>query len=138
MTTVNNLLKKFQNLNPDQLITDSVVETKEVYGDLQVEQQLQGLKADGNEMPDYSATSVDLFGKEPGPIKLRDTGAFQTAIEVKVDASVIVARSNDSKNDMMVKRYGKEIFGLSDKFKQEFRQQLEPVVINNFRKNLNL
>lgn len=138
MTTVNNLLKKFQNLNPDQLITDSVVETKEVYGDLQVEQQLQGLKADGNKMPYYSVNSVIIYGKEPGPIKLRDTGAFQTAIEVKVDASVIVARSNDSKNDMLVNRYGKEIFGLSDKFKQEFRQQLEPVVLKKFKDNLQL
>lgn len=138
MTTPADLLKRVEKINQNEIVDKSINDTSDLYANLQVEQQLQGLKADGSQMPFYSYASVIIFGKEPGPIKLRDTGAFQTEIIAWANNGLIDVRSEDWKDSMLRERYGEDIFGLSDKYKQEYRQELEPVTINNFRKELQL
>jgi hypothetical protein len=71
-------------------------------------------------MPDYSLRSVVQYGKPYGPIRLRDTGSWQTGLYVKVDGSGTVEfASTDSKDQMLRDKYGDAIEGLSEKYKAE-------------------
>jgi hypothetical protein len=141
MVTVNNLLGRVQKLDIDQIVYQTLDQAKEFSADLQVEQQLKGISADGSFMPDYSPVSVEVYGKPEGPIRLRETGAFQSAAYVRVNSDTRTFYSTDNKAEMLEKRYkkkGKDIFGLSDKFKQEDIRHIEPILIQNTKKAIQL
>lgn len=128
MATIAKMLTKFEALNTDAIAVDTMEESKEVLADLNAEQINTGLKADGTEMPEYSFRSVFQYGKQPGPIRLRDTGAWQAGIYVNVDGQSVNFSSTDSKDKMLTERYGDEIHGLSEKYKGEaMREKIEPV-----------
>lgn len=78
----------------------------------------EGLKSDGTYLPDYSKTSVEVYGKEDGHIKLRDTGQFYRSFVVKVDPKGIEIIADTSKgtsaNDDLAVRYGIDILGLTE------------------------
>ena len=137
MVTINTLKKRLEAVNVDEVVHQTLEVTKDFTADLQVEQQLSGISADGTPMPDYSRTSVEVFGKPAGPIRLRETGAFQSAVFVRVNADTRTFYSTDNKTEMLERRYGKqnkEIFGLSEKFASEDRQHIEPVFLRNMKK----
>jgi hypothetical protein len=78
----------------------------------------QGLKSDGSYLPDYSKTSVELYGKPDGHIRLKDTGEFYRSFVVKVDpkgAEIIAdTQKGTVDNDDLAVRYGLNILGLTD------------------------
>lgn|GEM_PF-5596967 len=51
-----------------------------------VQQMEIGLRSDGKSQPNYSDGSVEYYGKEPGPVKLKDTGAFHESVLRKTKA----------------------------------------------------
>lgn len=137
MATINTLIKRLEAVNVNEIVHQTLEQTKDFTADLQVEQQLKGLTADGSFMPHYSRTSVEVFGKPAGPILLRETGAFQSAVFVRVNADTRTFYSTDNKTEMLERRYAKEnkeIFGLSEKFATEDRQHIEPVFLKNMKK----
>lgn len=98
---------------------------------------LSGKRADGTTMPPYSYNSVIIYGKDPGPIKLFDTGDFQQNIFIEVQGNSIFTKSRDSKNDMLVREYG-DIFGTYGPFKSEYLSVLQPVLTSEFKKAIGL
>lgn len=121
--------RKFEALNTDQVIEEVLIESTGQMADLNAEQINQGVKADGSQMPDYSFRSVFQYGKPPGPIKLRDTGAWQQGLYARVAGDKIEFSSSDGKNDKLIDRYGNQIVGLSEKFKAEvIRESIRPGV----------
>lgn len=73
-----------------------------------------GMRADGSFLPPYSPVSVSKFGKNPGIIKLYDTGAFYDGIKPEFDKASFDIKDTDNKTDMLQDRYGDNILGLSD------------------------
>lgn len=136
MATILSMKKKFDALDTDMIAFDSVFETKEVAAEFNAEQINKGLKADGTVMPDYSRASVEVYGKPEGPIRLRETGAFQAGFFVTVQGDRVVFDSTDPKRDMLIdgtgsfqKQFGKtgleggygpEVFGLNADYKKEY------------------
>jgi hypothetical protein len=78
----------------------------------------EGLKADGSYLPDYSKTSVEIYGKEEGHIKLKQTGKFYRSFVVKVDPKgveiIADTKKGTTSNDDLAVRYGIDILGLTD------------------------
>lgn len=78
----------------------------------------EGLKSDGSRLPDYSETSVQLYGKPDGHIRLKETGEFYRSFVVKVDpkgAEIIAdTQKGTVDNDDLAVRYGLNILGLTD------------------------
>ena len=78
----------------------------------------EGLKSDGSYLPDYSKASIEIYGKEDGHIKLKDTGEFYRSFVVKVDPKGMEIIADTAKgttaNDDLVNRYGINILGLTD------------------------
>jgi hypothetical protein len=87
----------------------------------------EGIKADGTYLPDYSRTSVEVYGKPDGHIQLKDTGVFYRSFVVKVDAKgyEIIADTQKENVDLSVK-YGLDILGLTDE---------NMIVVNEMLKN---
>lgn len=84
---------------------------------LNTEDQLfqEGIRSDNKSLPDYSNTSVNVYGKRAGHITLKDTGEFYQSFVVKVDKRGIdiVADTQKEDTDLSIK-YGNEILGLTD------------------------
>lgn len=65
--------------------------------DLNTEQLSEGLRSNGSILPEYSDVSVEVYGKEPGPMTIKDTGDFYKSIEVKANSNQIELISTDEK-----------------------------------------
>ena len=115
-------------MNIQKVINDSLESTLDELADINRDRMLDGVKANGVKMPDYSFRSVNEFGKPPGPIRLFDTGDFQQNIKVTRSGNVLVTESLDPKNDMLVLHYSSEIFGTFGKYKSKYLDiDLRPV-----------
>lgn len=127
--TILGMKRRFEELNTDKIIEETMIESQDTLADLNAEQINTGLKADGTEMPDYSIRSVIQYGKPAGPIKLRDKGNWQAGLYARVEGEKLVFSSSDVKDAQLVDRYGKEIEGLSEKYKAEaVRDKIKPVL----------
>jgi hypothetical protein len=78
----------------------------------------EGIKSDGSFLPDYSKTSVEMYGKPDGHIMLKETGQFYRSFVVKVDPKGLQIIADTLKgsgiNDDLAVRYGIDILGLTD------------------------
>ena len=78
----------------------------------------EGVKSDGSYLPDYSETSVNLYGKRDGHIQLKETGQFYRSFVVKVDPKGFQIIADTMKgtgvNDDLAVRYGIDILGLTE------------------------
>ncbi len=146
MATIFKVLNRFKALDTDAIAVQVIEASVDTMADLNAEQIDSGLKANGEVMPDYSQASVEFYGKQPGPIRLRDTGAFQAGFFVTIKGGKVVFDSSDKKRDMLINGdtaftkefgrtglevgYGEEVFGLSEKYKLEaMREAVRPEFI---------
>lgn len=98
---------------------------------LNTDQLFQGEDSRGDKLPDYSATSVNVFGKPSGPIRLFDTGDFYRGFFVHADKFPVVFDSRDSKRDELAKNFGNDIFGLQ---KQNIKELAQVYVLPDLQK----
>lgn len=141
MGSINDLRKKLNALDIDKVSADAITQTDSIAADIQVDQQLSGKDANSNTMPDYSYVSVENYGKQPGPIKLRDTGDFHQGIYIKVKGDAITFSSTDDKTKMLEDRYKKkgfDILGLNTESKVEYLKDLQPVFVDKVKKQTGL
>jgi hypothetical protein len=138
MITINDILNRIEAINIKEEGRIFIESIKEDIKELNQERMLQGRRADGSIMPPYSNASVIKFGKEPGPIKLLDTGSFQNNIFIKVDADSFTSDSRDSKKAMLKETYGEEILGLGEPERLEIVEFKNDDFINQIRNKIKL
>ena len=132
MATIKGMLIRVQAMKLNDVINDAFDNTAVELAEINREQMLAGVKSDGSAMPDYSLASQEVFGKPDGPIVLKDTGAFQAAITVTREGDVLHSESEDIKNDMLIERYGQNIFGIYGPFKKKYQTEfLRPALNEN-------
>jgi len=100
---------------------------------LNTEKQLQfGLRSDETVLPNYSQTSIDVYGKPDAPIMLKDTGEFWRSFEVILDMDGFEIDGDSVKFDFepvdLEAIYGEDIFGLTDKNMNIFLNALTPKI----------
>lgn len=99
---------------------------------LNTDQLFAGKLADGSDLPLYSETSVQVFGKRPGPWQLFETGSFYRGFFIRVDKFPIVFASRDNKTGLIAEALaakGKnpdEVYGLN---KSNFTDMAKEVVL---------
>lgn len=123
MATTKQLLERVKALDTDKVINDALDETMDAVEDINRERMLDGVKADGKQMPHYSFISQTVYGYPDEPIKLKATGAFQAGITAKREGEVIHESSDDGKTDMLVERYGENIFGMGGSYKKQYQDE---------------
>ena len=109
---------------------EATYEAAEEIVEFNKDQLWSGRKADGEMMPDYADGS--------GPIKLFDTGSFYDGFFVERKGSFpITISSSDVKTEMLTKRYGDEIFGLTrESIKELAENHIQPILVEKIREEL--
>jgi hypothetical protein len=138
MEALKNILNNFLKLENGTVLfftMDKNPFLQDLVAELNTKGQLYaGLLADGGQLPDYSKASVKFFGKNPGPIRLFDSGDFWKSwnIELTLNGFFIDADGEKPDGTNLFRKYSEygEILGLTDKNTQIFIEQLIPQVIH--------
>lgn len=101
-------------------------------------QLAQGLRSDDSVTDDYSFRSVFQYGKEPGPIKWYDTGAFYAGILFDVRNDIFILDSADPKTTMILNsaKGGPNTFGFGTEAQAEYILTLKPVFVDHVKRYL--
>lgn len=102
------------------LVAETMEDLAWVVRAMNEEQLDKGLRRDGSELPHYSPVSVAKFGKRPGPMNLKQTGAFRGKITVKANPTFAEIISTDPKTGMLEAKYELTIVGIPDDRIDEF------------------
>ena len=93
-----------------------------------------GLTANDDYLGDYSKTSVEVYGKEAGPIQLYDGGDFYKSFQVillddgfLIDADGMKTDESGQTTNLFTK-YGQDITGLNDENLTIFIAALRPKI----------
>ena len=126
MLTISSLSDKFNSLNTNQLIDESLDETRDSFEKLNIDQMNHGLRNDGKQIvPDYKSTAYAKKKQAMNPLPkfgtpdLHLTGSFQSQLNAIAEGEVIKIFSNDEKGPDLEKRY-KNIYGLGRNYKKEY------------------
>lgn len=86
--------------------------------------QLRDGKTATRTLPEYSQTSVMVYGKEPGLIKLYDTGSFYNSFNVNINNDSLEIKADDP-NDLIGRysRFG-DILRLSDESQSNYNENI--------------
>lgn len=119
------------------LVAETMEDLEPVIRKMNEEQLDKGLRSDGSQLPDYSPGSVAKFGKKPGPMNLKKTGAFRSKITVKANPTFAEIISTDPKTGMLEAKYELTIVGIPldrlDEFKEvHFLPRLQEKVYSKY------
>lgn len=144
MGTILSLIKKFEQLNTDDIAVESIDETKEEIKVKQKDQLLYGLKADGTKIGRYrnNKYAAKKYALNPlagfGNVDLRLTGELHREIFVDVRDNTLVIDSADEKTGSLINKYG-DPFGLGSERRAEYiNETLRKVFIDNIKKVVSL
>ena len=122
MADVLELIENLNNLDIEKVVKQSISITAPTIAQLNREQLKSGKRADNSNMPNYSKSSVNLFGKPAGPIMLYETGAFHDSITVQVKGDEVLTTAKDLYN--LSDKYTDEIYGLADQQKEIYNENV--------------
>jgi hypothetical protein len=134
MTTVTDLLEKFEKLDVPFEVEESLNDSAERYVGLQKEQLFSGLNEQGKSiLPEYTTRTKKIKARKGQPtdrVTLKDTGDFYNDIFLDVRDKEFVIDSADKKSGQIQKKYGQNIFGLTDDNQVSFIEEtLKPLLI---------
>lgn len=107
------------------VVLKSVKDNEAAILDLNIEDQLfqQGIDSEGQAItPGYSPLTISIKRQKSQPtdrVTLRDTGDFHRSFEMSYGNDAFGIYATDPKSQSLERKYGKEIFGLTDKSLQE-------------------
>jgi hypothetical protein len=94
-----------------------IVETSLDIKKLNQEQMFSGIRSDESEIrpfySEYTKLIKDQKGQPTDRVTLKDTGDFYDRIFIDVKKDSFEILSSDYKNDQLIRKYGKRIFGLT-------------------------
>ena len=112
---------------------------------LNQEQLQKGLQADDTPTGEYSTTSVEVYGKSPGPINLYNTGDFYNSMKTVPQGTIAVIEGDTIKTVADYKDKGLTVdlldrwpkaLGLDEESKAEIRPLAQQIVVDEVRKAL--
>lgn len=96
---------------------------------LNQDQLFAGETADGKEIsPQYTPFTIAIKKRKGQPfdrVTLLDTGSFYGKMKIKTIGQILDISSDDPKTPLLLKKYGEEIFGLTE----ENRIDLENIIL---------
>ena len=142
MTPVDELLsaleKAYEKL-PQTTINQAAKYEPEII-DLNTDQLFSGLDANGNPVtPNYSTLTISIKRQKGQPtnrVTLRDTGEFYRDFEVRFFNDYFAIFSNDDKTEKLERKYGKDIFGLTNQNILEVAELVKPDLQETFGKQV--
>lgn len=119
---IGDLLNRVKRVERDvnEIILLAVKSNEDFVLELNVEKQLyQGLKANGERIrPKYAKSTIKRKKKKGQPfnrVTLKDEGDFYEGFFVEYGEDDFTIHGDDEKTKYLIKRYGRDIFGLNEK-----------------------
>jgi hypothetical protein len=141
MGSITRLKNKVKSIDFDQIILESIVENQKPLVFLQKEQMIKGLRSTGRRIGRYkNKTYSSQKYKQSrragfGFVDLWLTGSFQGDIYIIMRKKSLVFTSGDPKTSSLVKKYGKDIFGLTKQNTADYsKRYLSPVAVKKVKK----
>ena len=113
------LRKKLDSINITSLVDESIKETSNVIIDA-VRGQIEHGMSSEDYLPVYKsqkyASKKQQLGSKapPGITDLKLTGSFLNKLYIRIEKYNILIRSRDKKNNVLLKKYGSEIFVMNE------------------------
>ena len=128
--------------NPDDLFHGMVLDNEATILDLNTSQLEQGMDALGNFLTEYMSDAYAEFkqhlNSQP-PLFVPDLkleGNFHDGFILKWEGKEVGITSTDHKTDKLIKKYGSDIFGLTDESMSELKDYMLESFITLFRNEL--
>jgi hypothetical protein len=141
MATLKDLRKRFNKINLDSILIESIHETKGYLTDNLRSQIERGLLGTGGNLPgyaneEYAKKKASMGSLAPfGITDLKYSGSFLSKLFIKVYPNNILIRSRDRKNSIILKKYGPEVFVLrQDTLSIYIRDVLLPLIRKKIKK----
>lgn len=139
--TLNNL-KRLQHPFLQNQIAQQIAKNKDFIISLNQDQLLLGRDSKNNEISpeyaqdEYKAYKISLNPAGEGNVDLRNTGVFYNGFWLKVDGDKFTLYSSDAKTGRLVKKYGGDIFGLTEYSKKILGEKMGSYLIQEINKCL--
>lgn len=126
MKVITDLRKRVADFNEDltsgRLIQNIIWENEAYIVDMNAEEQLfeQGINRLGVEISDYAPYSPvtieikEAKGQPTNRVTLRDEGDFESSFFLEVGTKQFEIKASDWKTEELIKKYGRQILGLTD------------------------
>lgn len=136
------MIEKLQNVDFKTLLKESLNDNKEALKEYQQEQMLEGKSKIGKigkyRSKSYAGRKYAINPKAGlGNVDLKLTGSFQSKIVIKVKNDSVAFDSTDEKAKKLIKKYGKNVFGLNKENSENYSWQvIGPSIIKKFKKKV--
>jgi hypothetical protein len=133
-----NLGKGMKRLNQNKIfgdvVSDNTLQSQMI--DLNQDQLQSGYDANDKSTGNYSKTSVEVYGKEPGPITLKDTGAFYDSMKVTRDADSFEIKGQTLKPDRDLLDRWPNALGLTDENMTDLMPEITELTIEKIKNEI--
>ena len=148
MSKIKEIAARLRSLTPEVMREETLRILKDnetIATNMNTDQLFAGKLASGQDMPDYSETSIEKFGKRPGPYQLYETGEFYRKFYLNTTKFPVTIFSEDNKTPRimeLIESKGQnpdDIFGLNKiNFKELARVYTLPELQALLRKTIKL
>jgi hypothetical protein len=135
-------LKKLQNGGVEKIAQDLISKNENEVTELNTDKQLldKGINSDGTDVePAYTKTTISIKKRKGQPtnrVTLKDTGSFHRDFFVDTKKKGFSIGSKNSKTNDLVDKYGKKIFGLTNKSKSSLSYSLRIDLVKQIKRKL--
>lgn len=149
MKVITDLRKRVADFNEaltsGRLIQNIIWENEAYIVDMNAEEQLfeQGINRLGVEISDYAPYSPvtieikEAKGQPTNRVTLRDEGDFESSFFLEVGTKQFEIKASDWKTEELIKKYGRQILGLTDEnIAILIRQYIYPDLMNEAKKQI--
>ena len=137
MTTVVDMLKRFQKVELLPLTVDAMEEVPDQIVDLNREQTKAGIKSDGTQIGNYHPLSIETrrdYGRQTSYVDLYLTGEYDSKKYLKITGTDFSIPSTDWKRDKLVDQYSDKIEGLTSENKRSAWHILSPYIVRAIKR----
>jgi len=129
--------------NIDKVSEKAIKESTIDMADMNVNQMMNGLNADGDQIGEYRSVNYAAFKQRLNPAPppmtpdLRLTGSFHSGLFAKYTGNDIIFGSTDRKSNDLATKYGANIFGLTESNQEEIKEgYIFPIITTWLSKEL--
>jgi hypothetical protein len=136
MSTINEMLTRFEQVNLVELTADAMEQQPNVSVELNRDQMLEGKRSNNEQIGEYRPLSVferSRIGRQTSYVDLYLTGEFQSRMYQKINGDDFDLDSSDTKRDKLVFQYKDNIFGLTSESKRIAWIEYTPYVVQGIK-----
>lgn len=144
MGTVLDILNKVKAIDVAAVSVASLNETTETAANLNAVQMFTGIRSTGNQIDangyaPFTIAEKKRKGQVTDRVTLKDMGAFYKGLVLQATKDTVSFFSTDEKSDMLERRYGKTIFGLTKDSQETYvKEVLLQVAVDKVKKLIGL